>query len=180
MNFIFLRHGESIDNQDNIIAGESTPLSAAGIQQAQEAAEALSGQFDILVSSPFTRTIQTAKFIADKTGHEIVIRNELKEKSFGSFIGKSIDELETYKRENQTERDPRLGYDYNSVGGESGQELAERISRFVTLMKESYPDKRILAVTHAAVIRLVHVLYGTHEYGTYLPVPHGSIHKFNL
>ncbi|MDP2598795.1 MAG: histidine phosphatase family protein [Candidatus Liptonbacteria bacterium] len=180
ITLIFIRHGESTGNRDNIIAGESTRLTTAGIQQAQKAAEKLLRQFDILVSSPFIRAVQTAKIIGDKTGHEIIIRDEIKEKSFGSFIGKPIDEVEAYRQKHQAERDLRLGYDYNSIGGESGRELAERISQFVTLMKENYPGQRILAVTHAAVIRLVHVLYGTKEYGTRLSVPNVSTHKFDL
>lgn len=65
---ITLRHAESEANvaqfYDDI--GES-PLSAKGQQQAQELVEKLASEgIDVILSSPFTRTLQTAEPLAKK------------------------------------------------------------------------------------------------------------------
>jgi broad specificity phosphatase PhoE len=88
-HFYFIRHGQSVANSQRVIAGPDSPLSALGISQAKEAAELLrSKNIDLIISSPMTRTMQTAEIIAEFINYEkskIVVINELAERGFGDL-----------------------------------------------------------------------------------------------
>lgn len=87
--FYFIRHGQTDNNVKNIVAGSlDTPLNATGITQAHNAAQLLEkSDVQIIISSPLKRTYQTAEIIAQKLHKPIIIMNEFKERSAGSFEG---------------------------------------------------------------------------------------------
>lgn len=91
-----IRHGQSVANQQRIIAGQhESPLSDLGVEQAHAAAaSARHFEFDTIVSSPMSRARQTAEIIATHNGialDEIIFMPELKERHLGELEGKSYD-----------------------------------------------------------------------------------------
>jgi len=93
----FVRHGESVLNRERVHAGQQdTPLTDLGREQARLAGDtARAIKFDIMVSSPLIRALETAQLIAEVTGYPLdrILTNPLfMERSFGSFEGHSWDE----------------------------------------------------------------------------------------
>ena len=85
MKIVFIRHGEcdksGADERGFIGLGRDlAPLTARGIEQAQAAAESplLSG-CQLILSSPYTRALQTAAIIAGRTGLELRVELDLHE-----------------------------------------------------------------------------------------------------
>lgn len=94
----FARHGRSKANEEGYLAGSSdSELVGAGWQQAYDLAEHVheSGiEFSTIISSPLRRAFGTAGMVASRLGmdpREIVVIDELRERSGGSFEGGPLD-----------------------------------------------------------------------------------------
>lgn len=90
----FMRHGQSQANADGVIAGQSeSPLTVLGKQAALVVAEEIKAKgivFDTIISSPLSRTRDTAQIVAETLGYpinDIIIIDDLKEKGSGEFEG---------------------------------------------------------------------------------------------
>lgn len=83
---ILVRHGEN--KVDNNISNNLLELSTKGINQAKEVSKKLNNKFDIVISSPSKRTIQTAKIITDK---DIIIDDKLLERGWYHSNGNETD-----------------------------------------------------------------------------------------
>lgn len=86
----FLRHGLSELNVAGLFAGSTdTPLTKEGRQKALEAGQKAKGtDIDLIISSPLSRALETAKLFCQGAGIDpkIIITNELLvERSFGSL-----------------------------------------------------------------------------------------------
>lgn len=82
--FYFARHGECIANVKGVIAGggDNSPLTELGKTQAKETAQNLKGvDFDLIISSPMSRTLDTTKIITSELGidKEIIKKPEFTE-----------------------------------------------------------------------------------------------------
>ena len=86
---LLVRHGETLWNQQGRMQGQhDSPLTTVGLQQAKQLAQRLKdASFTALYSSDLGRAHQTARCIADETGHEIVADRGLRERNFGIFEG---------------------------------------------------------------------------------------------
>jgi len=89
----FCRHGQSVLNFQQTYAGQTnTPLTDLGRRQAKLAAEHAKGlHIDLIVSSPLSRTLETAQIIAEilhyPTG-DIITNDIFKERALGLLEGK--------------------------------------------------------------------------------------------
>lgn len=83
--FYFVRHGKTDYSERNtkIYQGfgvNLSPLSEAGIRQIKEAAkDSRLEDADIILSSPYTRALQTAAILSKELGIEIIIETDLHE-----------------------------------------------------------------------------------------------------
>lgn len=93
--FIFVRHGESEGNVGKYFAKPETPLTKNGQAQAKALIEALKDDhIDVIISSPFTRTLETAEPVADALGIEIITDERICEWNVGCFLGIASDSPE--------------------------------------------------------------------------------------
>ena len=90
----FIRHGETEMNVSGLLSGQiDTPLTDNGKLQAQATAKQVEQELptiDLILCSPYSRTIDTAVFIADQIGYpvELIEVNQLfAERSFGKLEG---------------------------------------------------------------------------------------------
>lgn len=85
--FIFVRHGESEKNRDNILSSSLNgwPLTEKGKKQADEAGKKLGalGHIDAFYSSPVLRALQTAQIIGVHIKMSPIIDHRLRERDFG-------------------------------------------------------------------------------------------------
>ena len=102
MKIVFIRHGEpdfnAVDSRGFIGLGrEFAPLTSAGIDQAEEASKnLLLKDAEIIVSSPYTRALQTAAVISKNIGLEIAVETDLHEQIFDkTFMVKGAEEAKS-------------------------------------------------------------------------------------
>src|SRR3989344_1327026 len=96
MKIFMVRHGETDYNVAKRIPGQEIDqsLNATGRKQAEERAEERAGMtVDVMFSSPLKRAGETAEIIAKGLNLQILYRDELKERSFGSLSGKTFEEV---------------------------------------------------------------------------------------
>lgn len=138
-----LRHGQTDWNIDFRLQGTSDiPLNETGLAQARAAAEAISSQWDVIVSSPLDRAVKTAQIVAERHAlGELQIEPLLLERSFGEAEGMLYAEW----REKFS--------DSKVPGGESIEELEARCHRLLAHLASKYRGKRVLTVSHGALIR---------------------------
>lgn len=145
MNLYVVRHGETNYNKMGLLQGRTDiPLNENGKKQALETQKELEGiSFDLVISSPMIRAIETASLIAPSK--EVVIDHRLEERKLGEYEGKS-----------KNIYDQELYHDYfkncTEHGVEGIQQLVDRVNDFINELKRNYYDKTILLVTHGTWI----------------------------
>jgi probable phosphoglycerate mutase len=151
----FVRHGETVLTPTRKFSGTGAldpELTADGLAQAERvAAEVAKIKPDILISSPLKRARQTADAIARTTGLTVIDDTDWYELSFGTWDGKSIEEV---KAETPEDYQAWLNSSsYRPGGGESYDEAAERIDAAMEKLLHLYPGKDVVVVTHNGVIK---------------------------
>ena len=152
MNLYYIRHGQSEANINNIWSGQlDSLLTSEGRIQAKEAGDkALSEglRFDKIYSSPLKRAYDTAVAIAEATKYpvqNIVINNDLMERSFGMLEGTSHEDAIKAYFEHESGID-----EYKGV--EKFADLYERAEKILASIKNS-DGETILIVSHGALGR---------------------------
>jgi probable phosphoglycerate mutase len=151
----FVRHGETVLTPTRKFSGTGAldpELMQEGLDQADLVAEeAVKLGAEILIASPLQRTRQTAEAISRTTGLEIIFDEAWFELSFGSWDGKSIEEV---KEEDPDAYQAWLNSTaYAPGGGESYDEASVRIEEALEKLVAGYPGKKIIVVTHNGVIK---------------------------
>lgn len=143
----FVRHGQTDWNVEFRLQGTSDiALNEVGIAQAEAAAKVLlQADWDAVLSSPLARAVATAEILAHGMGFEdIEVEPLLVERAFGEAEGMLHEQWHE-----------KYGNHTPAPGSESLEELAARgwllLERLVLL----HPGKRILAVSHGAMIRKI-------------------------
>ena len=151
----FVRHGETVLTPTRKFSGTGAldpELMQDGLHQAELVAEeAVKLGAEVLIASPLNRTRQTAEAIARTTGLEIIFDEAWYELSFGSWDGKSIEEV---KEEEPDAYQAWLNSTaYAPGGGESWDQATVRIEEALEKLVAEYPGKKIIVVTHNGVIK---------------------------
>lgn len=133
-------------NNDNLqIQNEKQSLSIEGEQIAQNKLNNTElDNIDVLFSSNYVRTMQTAKYLAEKNNLEIKVISDLGERKFG------IDSWEQLPK--NFEREQFLDENYKIGNGESQKEVRERMYSTVMKILNEYNNKRVAIISHATAI----------------------------
>lgn len=122
------------------------PMNETGIEQVRTAAKAVNrDDWDMILTSPLGRARQTAEILGEHLGFdEIEHLDLLIERSFGEAEGMTYEQW-------------RARFSNLDVipGGESKTELIARSEQLLETFRNHHPGKRILAVSHGALIRTV-------------------------
>ena len=141
------RHGQTDWNINFLLQGVTDiPMNSTGIAQVKTAARALRrDDWDLVLTSPLGRARETAEIIAEQLGFDDIHQQELLvERSFGEAEGLAYDQWKL-KYSNLDE----------IPGGESKSELTARSKLLLQTFARTQPGKRILAISHGALIRTV-------------------------
>lgn len=170
--FYLIRHGKH--EYDEVVekgfkghSFEFAPLSDLGILQADECGR--DGRFkdaDIIISSPYTRALQTAAIISCKTGIKLAVELDLRETDINK--NHKLDNFDDYiasarasiKQDNPPENS---GYEW-----ETQEELNTRV---VNVLKKYTKYKKVIVVCHGGVIYNL-----TYEQS----IPNCSVHEYWL
>lgn len=149
-----IRHGESDGNYRRAFLGHTNlDLTPKGHEQAENTALYLNDiHTDIIYSSDLLRAYNTAMHTARLKGMEIITNKNLREIYAGEWENKSFDELcSQYPEEYGLWKD-NIGVAHCS-GGESVQELRERIADEIFSIAKENEGKTVFIFTHATPIR---------------------------
>lgn len=151
-----VRHGATQAAAENRFAGESdVSLSEAGREQARRLAERLREEpIAAFYASPLSRTLETAKILAEPHGLAVVPRDALREIAHGRWEGKTRADVEKlYPEEYQRwEADP---FSFAPEGGETGLAVTARALPALLTIVAAHGGSRVLIVSHKATIRLL-------------------------
>ncbi len=152
---LLVRHGETELNSAERYWGHSDiKLSALGARQAERLRDRLAAQkIDVVYSSDLQRAWATAKTIAFRHQLEVTICAELREINFGKLEGLNFGEISQLFPEFTAKWKAQRSTDIEFPGGESLDELNNRVSNFVGRLKKHEAEETILIVAHAGVLR---------------------------
>ncbi len=162
MKLIFVRHGQSEANAAGILAGQEidSPLTERGEEQVRTARERLTMHIDSIISSPLKRAAETAAIINEKLHLPIEFRDEVKECSNGSLSTHTWEEATRITGDPLfSQHDLECTYDYTPYGGESGEQVKNRVKTFVDSLFREHKDKIIVVTAHGGIINAMHALY---------------------
>lgn len=143
MKVYIVRHEQTTGNALECHALENDELTELGIKQAEELRDKIKNMnFDIIISSPLSRTKHTAKII-NINNNKIIFDDRVKERNPGNLSGKS--------RENEN-REEYWNYYSNIQYGtsENIQEFFKRVYNFLDELKTKNYET-VLVVAHSGV-----------------------------
>ena len=154
---LLIRHGETAWNAEHRIQGQlDIPLSPLGMLQSARLADCLASEpIDAVYSSEQSRAWLTAAPLAARHGLNIIAEPRLRERSFGIFEGLTLDEIaerHPVQFRKWRERDPA----WRPEGGESGQQLIDRVLAAVHDIGKNHPDETVVLVSHGGVLDVVY------------------------
>jgi len=148
------RHGETEWNLERRLQGAlDSPLTDAGVKQAETLARFFASfPIQALFASMLSRAAVTASIIGRKINLTPILCEELRECSFGNLAGLTAAAIDERYPELRAERSRRK-WEYRFPGGESYQDVFERVSSFVEQHLNTCVGEVILVVAHEMVNR---------------------------
>ncbi|MDA1292220.1 MAG: histidine phosphatase family protein [bacterium] len=143
-DFYVVRHGKAKNNDLGIESCKMDTQSKYGLLDEGKEVVAKEAQcysdFDIIYSSPFRRTKETAAYFADTSKCEIIADERL--------VGIDLGDLDqqSYEVFNAATKDKDNDYVYPN--GESFSQALSRLVEFITEINAKHSDKKILIVSH--------------------------------
>lgn len=179
MKLFVIRHGETIENQAGIMQGHMHgTLTKEGLSQAKKVGLKLKKyKFKHIFSSDLKRCIDTAEIVRSfHPNTPLTFTKELREIHLGEFQGKKRDAVNwDGLGEDVLNRKPK--------GGESLNELKQRILAFIKELYKNYSKDTLLLVTHSGVLRqIISHFENLHSEYVYknIPVENASIFEIEV
>jgi isoleucyl-tRNA synthetase len=151
-NYVMIRHGEAESNVSKTCSyatGNTVKLTQKGIEQIKKSAEELKDKkIDLIYASPFLRTMESARIIADVLGlpHANIIQDpRLVDLNVGIFEGKTWEEyFDFFKDKNR--------FKEAVPGGENMMDVKRRTGEFLYDVDSTLNNKNILIVAHGCTL----------------------------
>lgn len=152
--YFVMRHGESENNVQNILSSEigaNYGLTEKGKEAVRASVKAL-GTVDVIVSSPFKRTKESALVAAETLGFsadKIIFDPRLGESGFGVYNGKTLEEYHAAFPD-RIER-----FSTAPEGGETYAQIRKRMGDVVSELERTHAGKKILIISHGTPLWLL-------------------------
>ena len=154
---LLVRHGQSESNILGTFTGHiDSPLTELGLAQAKCTAQFILKNYhvDAIYSSDLQRAYVTGLPVAEKLGLQIHTDTALRELYGGEWEGKHFSTLpQTHPEEYRIWQEDIANS--HCPGGESVEELGQRVWVALCGICEANPDKTVLITTHATPIRTI-------------------------
>lgn len=155
MELYVVRHGQTVINVLGMVNGRNKiGLNRIGKKEAINASDEVGKlDIDLIFCSPLKRTKQTCKLI-NKNNVEVIYDERLLERNSNKVQFKKIANLNFEE-----------WYDINKVvllkEAEGFKSIYERTVNLIEELKEKYPDKSIMIVTHGDVCKAVNAYFNS-------------------
>ncbi|MEA3276867.1 MAG: alpha-ribazole phosphatase family protein [Pseudomonadota bacterium] len=146
-----IRHGEPVGGRRYRGNGTDDPLSELGWEQMWRAVEGHHPWHQV-ITSPLARCREFATHLASGYGLPLAVEQELREVGMGSWEGRTPRQVQTEHPE-EFEAFYRDPVNRRPPGGESLASLEERVGRAYDTAVATHPDRHLLLVVHAGVMR---------------------------
>lgn len=146
--YFVMRHGEAENNARSVISSVATNehhLTEKGKKQVLEGVSWFRGKkIDLIFSSPFIRTRETAEIVARTIAYpvdKIVFDNRIHELNAGDWNGKPFPDFVKFFAHASR-------FDIRPDGGENYVDIKKRMGDFIYDLEKKYQGKNILIITH--------------------------------
>ncbi len=143
--YYVVRHGKAKNNELGIESCKIETQKEYGLIQEGKERVAREAQeyknFDLIFSSPFRRTQETASLFAETSGCNIIVDDRLVDVDLGDLDLQSYEISSAFTKEH-------AGNDYEYPNGESFSQVLERLLDFLNDVDSRYQKKKILIVSH--------------------------------
>ncbi|MEF7654580.1 histidine phosphatase family protein [Bacillus thuringiensis] len=155
--FIYMvRHGDSPKSGKEKTRG----LTEKGKLDVQRITDVLQGEeIDIVISSPYNRSILTVQQLAKQIGQEVLVFEDLKERIFIAEEERMSDK-ELFPLITKSFLEP----DFALTGGESNVDCQKRAIKVLKELLNTYRGQKVVLGTHGAVMTLMMGYYDS-KYG---------------
>lgn len=161
-NIYFVRHGESDANKERVRQGPDSVLSEEGVRQAQFVAERFDAiPLDVIIASPFVRTVHTGEIIAERVRVPLETCDLFRErKNPSEIIGLKVGD----EKGDAITREILANYctpGWRHSDEENFDDLKKRAGEAARFL-ENRPEENILVVSHGLFSRifLARVIFG--------------------
>ncbi|MFA5937032.1 MAG: class I tRNA ligase family protein [Candidatus Paceibacterota bacterium] len=162
--YFVMRHGGSESNLNKKIScnvEDKDYLTKEGEKQVLDSIfELKDKKIDLIISSDFIRTKETAEIIRSKLNlknEDLIFDKRIREFNVGFFNNKTWNEY-------YNSREEKNWYSYISKNGESCKDVKFRMIDFLYEIEKKYKNKNILIVTHEGPIRMLFAgIYGWND-----------------
>jgi len=180
MDLYLVRHGETVDNENNTIQGHQPgKLSEHGIEQCRLTGQRLATEnFADIYCSDLERAKESLQHFVKDT-ERADFNSLLREKSFGKHEGQSLDDYNKIVQSSGTQ-----AWEYKPEGGESLKEVFDRAGQFLDVLLKKYVDsadpnnsideyKKVLVVSHRGFLNELMTLLKQKKGTAHILVPGG-------
>ncbi|MDE2311762.1 MAG: histidine phosphatase family protein [Patescibacteria group bacterium] len=155
----FIRHGETPSNAAHIRQGILLDdyLDTRGVLQMEKIISIVKIlKLDAIYTSYLHRAEESAALINQKLDRSIPIIHDrrLHERDFGSLAGKSVEEWDNILPDNR-EKEALQIYDYRPFGGESIDDVRQRVVSAILDIITNNPGKNVGIICHNGPLRLL-------------------------
>lgn len=151
MKILFVRHGESIDDIEDRYGGSADfDLTDKGREQVFESAKKISSfneKFDVVLSSPLKRALQSAEIIANELHLEVEVFEYLKERNLNGILTGLVRSEAKEKYPEVVETHSRWEY---IDGSERTEDFNNRVKNAI---------KYLLRMEHNSLVAVTHGLF---------------------
>lgn len=164
MKIYLARHGQNEDNAKGILNGRrDLPLTEAGKRQARELAEKIKGarlKFDLVLSSPLSRALETARIISTISENPVPkVEDLLIERDFGEMSGIHQSKIKEICAPDILETDT-ITYFLSPTGAETFPDLLKRAGELLEIIMSEFSEKNsILLVGHGDFGKMIYSSY---------------------
>jgi probable phosphoglycerate mutase len=152
---ILIRHGENEWVKKGRLAGwiEGVHLNEKGHEQAENAAQRVAHlPIKTVYSSPVTRCMETAEYIANALELPVTELPAMGEVRYGDWEGKKISKLAKLKEWGMVQHFPSR---FQFPNGESFRDVQSRTVDALEMLSVKHPKEMIVVCSHADIIKLV-------------------------
>jgi len=151
---LLVRHGETELNSAERYWGQSdVKLSPLGLRQAEKLRDRLATEkIDAVYSSDLQRALAMAKTIASRHQLDVITCAELREINFGKLEGLNFEEISQLFPEFAAKWKVQRNTNIEFPGGESLNQLHNRVSNFVGRLQKHKAGETVLIVAHTGVL----------------------------
>jgi broad specificity phosphatase PhoE len=149
---VFVRHA-TCERMDEVLLGRTVdaPLAPIGVREAEAMACMLAPAPEtLLVVSPRRRAQQTATALVTRSPCELVTACDIDELDFGHWSGQTFNELAADPAWRRWNEQRELA---TTPAGERIKDVQARVLRHLHRLREAFPGRPMILVTHAEVIR---------------------------